>query len=209
VHDKGIGIAPEVLPRLFEPLQQAKQRLDRPRGGLGLGLVVKGLVELHGGSVAVASEGLGRGATFSVSLPQEVDPAALMATPHLSVPVARCKKILVIEDNRDAADCLCDFLNLLGHETRVAYTGLAGVDLAASFLPAVVISDIGLPGINGYEVARRIRRIDGLQRAMLIALTGYGDSESQELARDAGFDHHLVKPANPLDVQRLLAISPE
>ena len=206
VSDTGAGIEPAVLPRLFEPFAQAEQGLDRSRGGLGLGLsVVKGLVELHGGEVAADSAGPGRGATFTVRLPSGQEPAALSAVGKRPSASGRRTRILVIEDSKDAADSLSMLLSVLGHEVRVAYTGPAGVEAAVAWLPEVVLSDIGLPGLNGFEVARRLRRQPGMEGALLVALTGYGGDDDRQRGLEAGFDHYLTKPTDPDALQRLLA----
>jgi signal transduction histidine kinase len=206
VRDQGIGIDAEILPRLFTTFAQADRSLDRPRGGLGLGLaVVKELVDLHGGQVEAASAGPGGGATFTIRLPLQREPEALTVVPK--GPSAACvrRRILVVEDSRDAAESLRLLLEMLGHEVQVAGTGPEGVQAAANWLPEVVVSDIGLPGLDGYEVARRIRRLPGMQNALLVALTGYGSDEDRMRSRQAGFNHHLVKPADPLDLLHLLA----
>ena len=206
VSDTGAGIEPAVLPRLFEPFSQAEQGLDRQRGGLGLGLaVVRGLVELHGGEVTAASAGPGRGATFTVRLPLGQEPAALATGPKRPSATGRRSRILVIEDNKDSADSLSMLLSVLGHEVRVAYTGPAGVEAASGWLPEVVLSDIGLPGFDGFEVARRLRRLPGMEGALLVALTGYGGEDDRRRGLEAGFDHYLTKPTDPADLQRLLA----
>jgi PAS domain S-box-containing protein len=206
VRDSGMGIEPDMLPRLFEPFSQADRSLDRPRGGLGLGLsVVKGLVDLHQGEVQAASAGPGRGAAFTVRLPLEPEPAALSEMPPQTQPAARKVRVLVIEDNHDAADTLRLLLELLGHEVRVAYTGPEGVAMATAWRPEIVLSDIGLPGLNGFEVARRLRQQPGLEKTMLVALTGYGQDEDRRQSKEAGFDYHLVKPADPTVLRRVLA----
>jgi PAS domain S-box-containing protein len=206
VFDNGAGIAPELLPRLFEPFEQAAQGPERARGGLGLGLaVVKGLVEAHGGTIAAASAGPGQGAQFTVRLPLGSEPAALTETPPHPALTGGPHRVLVIEDQRDAADSLRLLLELLGHEARVAYSGPAGIREAVAFRPEVVISDIGLPGLDGYGVARALRADPATARARLIALTGYGSEEDRRRGAEAGFDHYLVKPADPVELQRVLA----
>jgi signal transduction histidine kinase len=198
VRDTGSGIEAELLPRLFEAFAQADLSLDRSKGGLGLGLaVVRGLAELHGGRVEAASAGRGRGAEFTVRLPVEAEPPALSAPPAPAAPAGARLRVLVIEDNKDAADSLCMFLGLLGHETRCAYTGPAGVAAAVEFRPDVVISDIGLPGLDGYGVARQLRHHPATSRARLLAVTGYGSDEDRRRSREAGFDLHLTKPVPP------------
>lgn len=205
VRDTGIGLAPEMLPRVWDVFAQADQSLERRRGGLGLGLpLVKGLVELHGGEVRAASEGVGRGSAFTVFLPlvgqpepREPDPAAEPDRPgHL--------RILVVEDNADAADTLRDLLELFGHEVEVAYTGSEGLEAAHQFHPEVVLCDIGLPGMDGYAVARRLREDPETAASRLVALTGYGRDADRQLAQEAGFDLHLVKPVAPDELRQRL-----
>jgi CheY-like chemotaxis protein len=206
VRDQGIGIEPEMLPRLFRPFTQADKTLDRSRGGLGLGLaLVKGLAELHGGEVQAASEGPGRGAEFTVRLPLEQEPAVLAAPPLNPRPSGKHFRILIVEDNQDAANSLHLLLEVLGHEVRVANTGPAGVVAAREWRPDVVLCDIGLPGLDGYGVARELRLNPTTARVRLLALTGYGQDEDKRRSREAGFDYHLVKPADPEELQRLLA----
>lgn len=205
VRDTGIGIEPELLGQLFDVFIQADKSLDRSRGGLGLGLsVVKGLVELHGGEVRAASAGPDRGAEFTVVLPLEREPAALSAVPREVHETAEHLRVVVIEDNRDAAESLRILLGLLGHEVAVAYSGHDGVATAMRCQPDVVISDIGLPGLDGYGVARELRRHPAMAAVRLIAVTGYGSAEDCRRVREAGFDHHLVKPADPMALERLL-----
>ncbi len=206
VRDEGIGIEPELLPRLFTPFLQADRSLDRSRGGLGLGLaMVKGLAELHGGSVEAFSEGAGRGAEFTIRLPLEQELPALSETPTGSQPSGQPLRILIIEDNRDAADSLRLLLGLMDHEARVAYTGPNGVAAAKEWKPDVVLCDIGLPGIDGYEAARQIRLLPGMAKALLVAITGYGQDPDVQRSKEAGIDHHFLKPIDPLQLKRVLA----
>jgi PAS domain S-box-containing protein len=206
VRDEGIGIAPDVLPRIFDVFAQADRSLDRSRGGLGLGLaLVKGLAELHGGEVAAASEGPGQGAEFTLRLSLEGEPPALSGFPAAPAPAREPQRVLVVEDNRDAAESLRLLLELLGHEVRVAYTGPEGVQAAQGWRPGIVLCDIGLPGLDGYGVARELRLNPTTAKVRLLALTGYGAEEDQRRSRQAGFDAHLVKPADPEQLQRLLA----
>ena len=197
VTDTGIGIEPEMLPRVFDVFSQADRSLDRSRGGLGLGLtLVKGLVELHGGRVEAKSAGPGRGSEFTVWLPLDAGaPAAAEAVPDDPdrwTPL----RVLVVEDNRDAADTLKSLLEALGHRVAVAYTGPAGVAAAVREPPDVVVCDIGLPGMDGYAVARRLREVPETAGVRLIAVTGYGQNGDRDRALAAGFDGHLVKPAD-------------
>jgi PAS domain S-box-containing protein len=206
VQDHGIGIAPEMFPRLFEVFAQADRSLDRSRGGLGVGLsVVKGLVRLHGGEVDAASGGPGQGAAFTVRLPLKDELAALTEIPAAPrEPAAKPLRVLVVEDNRDAADSLRMLLALLGHEAAVAYNGLEGVRQGREWRPDVVLCDIGLPGLDGYAVAGELRQDPATAGARLIAITGYGQDEDRRRTLQAGFDHHLTKPVDPAVLQPLL-----
>jgi two-component system CheB/CheR fusion protein len=196
VRDDGQGIAPNVLDHVFEPFAQAPQTPDRRNGGLGLGLaLVRGFVQLHGGSVAVSSAGVGRGAEFTVHLPLEASPV-MGAEPQASNRRIRRRRVLIIEDNREAADTLREVLELSGHEVQVALDGPGGLRDAGSFHPDVVLCDIGLPGMTGYEVARALRADERLRGTVLVALTGYSLPEDERRASDAGFAHHVRKPPN-------------
>jgi PAS domain S-box-containing protein len=207
VSDTGLGIGRQTLIQLFEPFMQGDRTLERSRGGLGLGLaLVKGLVELHGGTVAARSDGPGKGAEFVVRLPlapgvqPSLDAAALTAS--ASTPRHR---ILVIEDNPDAADSLRELLELEGHTVEVAYSGFDGIQEARRFRPDVVLCDIGLPKIDGYEVARAMRADPELRHLFLVALTGYALPEDIKQAEAAGFDRHLAKPPTDENLQEVLA----
>jgi signal transduction histidine kinase len=206
VRDTGSGIEPEMLGRLFDTFAQADRSLDRSKGGLGLGLsLVKGLVELHGGEVQAQSDGPGRGAEFVVRLPLEPEPAAVMAIAAAPRRAAKRRRVLVVEDNRDAADSLRMLLELSGNDVTVAYTGPAGVETARGWQPDVVLCDIGLPGLDGYGVVRELRRDPATARARLIAVTGYGSDDDRRRSREAGFDEHLVKPVDPAVLQEVVA----
>jgi two-component system CheB/CheR fusion protein len=208
VRDNGAGIAPEMRARLFEPFVQAPQTLDRSRGGLGLGLtMVKGLVELHGGRVGVTSGGHGLGSEFTVRLPL-VPAAQAKAAPAPPRPSRQRRRVLVIEDNPDAADALFDLLTLDGHDAQVAYDGASGIALARDFHPEVVLCDIGLPETDGYEVARAMRADDALRGTYLVALSGYARPEDRERSAQAGFDWHLAKPPSTEALERLVAELP-
>jgi signal transduction histidine kinase len=207
VGDDGIGIAPELLPKIFELFVQGDRTLDRSQGGLGVGLaIVKRLVDMHGGSVRALSSGHGRGATFEIRLPlvPSAQPAAAAAREH----AGPTRKILVVDDNEDAANTLASLLALDGHEVATAYTGSQALDCARAFAPAVVLLDIGLPGIDGYEVARRIRAEHKDDAIRLIAITGYGQDTDRERARAAGFAAHLIKPVEFSALQRELMAGP-
>jgi PAS domain S-box-containing protein len=206
VRDTGSGIQREMLPRLFDAFTQADTTLDRSKGGLGLGLaLVKGLVEMHGGSVSAASDGLGKGAAFTITLPLEVAAAGVVgARPDRGV-TAVPSRVLVIEDNEDAADSLREVLELGGHIVEVAYSGRDGIEMARAFHPDVVLCDIGLPEMDGYEVARTIRADPGLGRVALVAVSGYAQPEDVATASEAGFDAHLAKPPSIETLERVLA----
>lgn len=198
VQDNGIGIEPEVLPTIFDVFAQADRSLARSPGGLGLGLaIIKGLVQLHGGTVVARSEGLGRGTEFVVSLPLQQEVPALAPATATAARSAAGHRVLVIEDNRDSAESLRMLLEVSGYEVKVAHTGTEGVQVATLWRPDAVICDIGLPGMDGYAVASRLRGDPATAHASLIAVTGYGRPEDIARARAAGFDEHVMKPADP------------
>ncbi len=206
VRDTGVGIEPELLPHLFDTFAQADHSLDRSQGGLGLGLaLVKGLVELHGGEVRAASAGRGHGAEFTVVLPPSPEPAAVARLAGAVPPGARRRlRILVVEDNRDSAESLRLLLQLFGHEVSVAYSGTEGVQAAKRLHPDVVLCDIGLPGMDGYGVVGELRRDPETATTPAIAVTGYGAEEDRRRSQQAGFDMHLVKPADPEQLREVL-----
>jgi len=203
VTDTGVGIPGEMLPRIFDLFVQGPHGVDRAPGGLGLGLALaRRLVELHGGSIAAASGGAGRGATLTVRLPRVAAPPSA-SPPPAAAPVPPARRVLVVEDNADGRAMLRALLELDGHDVHEAADGPAGVQRAAALRPDVVIVDVGLPGYDGHEVARRVRA-SGL-KTVLVALTGYGQPEDRRCALEAGFDHYLVKPVDPRALERLLA----
>ena len=205
VRDTGIGIAADVLPHVFDLFQQSRRALDRAQGGLGVGLtVVRALVELHGGRVSAASEGAGHGSEFSVWLPVASPPAVAEAPDAVAAPQGGARRILVVDDNRDAADTLAAVLGLQGHTVKVAYHGLEVSALARAFLPDVILLDLGLPGMSGYEVVSELRAAPDTRELTVIALTGYGQEEDRRRSREHGFDHHLVKPVNLAALLRLI-----
>jgi CheY-like chemotaxis protein len=211
VRDTGVGIAPELLPQIFDLFTQAERSLDRSQGGLGIGLcLVQRLVEMHGGRVEVHSE-LGQGSEFVVRLPVMGTPATQPpAAPKESAePPGPCLRVLVVDDNLDAAESLGLLLNASGHEFQTAYDGSTALEVALAYRPNVVLLDIGLPGIDGYEVAKKLRQQPDLSSVVLVAMTGYGQLSDRERSQDAGFNHHLVKPVNFAKVQQILAIVSE
>jgi signal transduction histidine kinase len=202
--DNGAGIPPELLPRVFELFVQGDRTLDRSLGGLGIGLsVAKQLIEMHGGRVAAESEGLGRGSTFRLWLPLIERPGSLDGSAAETAP--RARRVVIVDDNVDAADSLALVLQLDGHVTRTGYSAQDALDLAVAFEPEVMLLDIGLPEMDGYEVARRIRASGRPAGVKLIALTGYGQVDDLRRAQEAGFDDHLVKPVDFETLSRSLA----
>jgi signal transduction histidine kinase/ActR/RegA family two-component response regulator len=209
IEDNGIGIAADFLPHVFDLFSQSDRSLDRTEGGLGIGLtLVRRLIALHGGRVEAASPGLGRGATFTVRLPkieeQHLQPGS-EPVPALKHPRRR---VLIVDDNHDAADALAELLILEGHEVHAVYGALAAIDAAIELHPEVVLLDIGLPQMDGYELARRIRQVPGLKDTSLVAVTGYGQAKDKQRTEQLGFDHHLVKPVDPDRLKQILATTP-
>jgi signal transduction histidine kinase len=198
VRDTGIGIDAAFLPRIFDAFVQADRTIDRSRGGLGLGLALaKGLVELHGGTIRAVSDGPGTGAEFIVELPLPPGPPAEMVADAVPDAPAATYRVLIIEDNRDSAESLQLYLELLGHEVAVAFSGAAGLDLARTLRPDVVVSDIGLPGMSGYALCAELRADPALAGVRAIALSGHASDADREQCLKAGFDAHLVKPVDP------------
>jgi PAS domain S-box-containing protein len=195
--DHGLGISADLMPRLFDLFEQGDRALDRSQGGLGIGLTIaKSLCELHGGTISAASAGTGHGSTFTVTLPRAVradPPGPARASEHVAR-LATGMRVLVVDDNIDAAQTLHEFITTHGHEVAVAYDGVAALELARSFKPEIAVLDIGLPVMDGYELARKLREQLGHEQLRLIAVTGYGQETDRARAREAGFDHHLVKP---------------
>jgi signal transduction histidine kinase/ActR/RegA family two-component response regulator len=206
VRDNGSGIEAALLPKVFDLFVQGDRSLDRGQGGLGIGLtLVKRLVELHQGTVGVASDGPGRGSTFTVTLPciSAVEPlhAAPSVIPLKSSSEVYGRRVLVVDDNVDAAESTAAFLRLEGHEVKAVHDGLQALASLKVFDPHVVVLDIGLPGLDGYAVARQLRERGDTSHVLLIALTGYGQKEDRARAAAAGFDYHYVKPADPREIQ--------
>lgn len=205
VADNGIGIALELQPRVFELFAQAERTADRSQGGLGLGLaLVKSLVELHGGEVGCFSDGAGQGSRFTVRLPRYMPapPAERREAPRRQA-ATMANKVMIVDDNADAASMLGMLIEASGHEVVVQYGSAGALAAAAEQAPSVCVLDIGLPDMDGYELARRLRQIAGMDKALLIAVTGYGQESDRLKALEAGFDHHMVKP---VDAGRLLRI---
>jgi two-component system, sensor histidine kinase len=202
VRDTGEGIRADLLAYVFDLFVQQPQALDRSRGGLGLGLtLVKRLVALHGGSVGVTSGGAGLGSEFTVRLPAVEEPAVAPASPPPHA-LARARRILIVEDHEDARDSLRLMLELAGHEVRTAVDGPSGLETLLAYKPDVALIDLGLPGLDGYDVARLAR--PEVPETSLIALTGYGQAEDQRRAHAAGFDVHITKPVDPDRLEQLL-----
>jgi CheY-like chemotaxis protein/anti-sigma regulatory factor (Ser/Thr protein kinase) len=205
VRDTGIGIDADMLPSIFDPFTQDRQAIDRAQGGLGLGLaLVRNLVELHGGSVTAHSEGRGRGSVFVVRLPRVrvAKPASAKksARGRRADPLTSGLRILIVDDNQDAATMLAEALSAGGHVTSMAPDGPAALRTAVQFKPDVALLDVGLPVMDGFELARQFRLLPELNRTRLIAVTGYGQEHDRRRSASAGFDLHLVKP---VDIERL------
>jgi len=208
VRDNGAGLEPATIPEIFELFTQVGKSAETAQGGLGIGLaLVKKLVDMHGGTVQAESAGLGQGSTFTVRLP-------LAGTAHPGGPpvrsqrnqrVTRSWRILVVDDNEDAAETLAAVLQMSGHTTKTCHSGLAAIDEVGSFAPEIVLLDIGLPGIDGYEVARRVRRMPGGADLLLVAVTGWGGENDRKRTREAGFDGHLTKPVEFERLESVLA----
>ena len=204
VRDNGAGIAPDLLPHIFDLFTQANRTLDRSQGGLGIGLsLVQRLVELHGGTVEAHSAGLGQGSEFIVRLPA-LSPAEPIARIETAKQIAQTSRLLVVDDNIDSADMLVMLLQMLGHEAQAAYSGQTALETAVKYQPEFVLLDIGLPDMNGYEVAQRLRQRPQTKDVRLIAMTGYGQDSDRQRSKEAGFDRHLVKPVDPQKLQELL-----
>jgi PAS domain S-box-containing protein len=207
IRDTGIGIPAESLPRIFEMFSQVDRSLERTSGGLGIGLaLVKALVEMHGGQVRARSDGPHRGTEFEIRLPRDLAAQPALPTPseNGSPNVQPCR-ILIVDDNHDAGQCLALMLNLQGHQTRFAQDGLAGLDIAESYRPDLIFLDIGMPKFNGYDVARRIRQQAWGSSIRLVALTGWGQEEDRRKSQAAGFDAHLVKPVDRATLAKVVA----
>jgi CheY-like chemotaxis protein/anti-sigma regulatory factor (Ser/Thr protein kinase) len=213
VRDNGMGIDRDLLPRVFDLFSQGERSLDRSLGGLGVGLtVVQRLVELHQGRVEVTSEGPGRGSEFRVVLPciSEVPQAGAAAEKNSHEPekMQRGTRVLVVDDNADAAESIAVLLRMEGHEVKTVSDGAQAIACSQVFAPSAVVLDIGLPGMSGYDVARRLRELPATRNAVFIALTGYGQREDRKLASEAGFQHHFIKPADPRAIHEVITRKP-
>jgi PAS domain S-box-containing protein len=209
VRDTGIGIPAQMLPGIFEMFSQGERSLEQSRGGLGIGLtLVKRLVELHGGTIEARSDGLGKGSEFIVRLPLVIEPLAEprsgSSNAETTSPSASLR-VMVVDDNRDSAGSMGMLLRLMGNDIRTAADGLEAVGAADEFRPDVMLLDIGLPKLNGFEVAKKIREQPWGRRIVLIAVTGWGQETDRKRSEEAGFDHHLVKPVNTADLMRLMS----
>jgi CheY-like chemotaxis protein/two-component sensor histidine kinase len=209
VCDNGLGIPADAMPRVFKMFSQVDRNMERAQGGLGIGLsLVLRLVELHGGTIEARSDGPGRGSQFVVRLPivSDVQPAKTAAGDG-GLPETAKRRVLVVDDNHDSAWSLRMMLELMGNETHTAYDGLAAVAAAEEFLPDLILLDIGLPHLNGYDACRRIREQPWSEGMVIVALTGWGQDEDRRRSQEAGFDQHLVKPVDIVELNRLLTES--
>jgi CheY-like chemotaxis protein len=207
VRDSGVGIAPDMLPKVFDMFTQVGRTLERSQGGLGIGLsIVKRLVEMHGGTVEARSDGPGTGSEFIVRLAAASAPDTVSGAEG-AVPLIQGRRILVVDDNKDAATSLALMFDLMGNETQTAHDGLEALAAGATFRPDVILLDIGMPRLDGYATARRVRGEPWGRDVVLVALTGWGQPEDRRRSDEAGFDHHVVKPVEAAALARLLAES--
>jgi PAS domain S-box-containing protein len=206
VQDTGMGISPELLPRIFDLFVQGDRSIARSEGGLGIGLtLVKTLVEMHGGTITADSAGAGQGSVFTLCFPAAPATASAKAHPKSELPrlARKSSRVLVVDDNADTAGGLARLLKLLGHDVEIAHDGERAIDIARRHLPEIVILDIGLPGMDGFQVARQLRLDPCCKTALIVAVSGYGQEEDRRRSQEAGFDYHLVKP---VDFDALLAL---
>jgi CheY-like chemotaxis protein len=208
VSDTGMGIPADMLSRVFDMFTQVNRSIGAAQGGLGVGLtLVKRLVELHAGSIHAESAGIGQGSTFVLRLPLALAEVNAVSSPSGRTSEAATLRMLVVDDNVDAAESLAMLLEIEGHAIRLVHDGLAAIDAVREFQPDAVLLDLGLPGLDGFEVATRIRGDVSLRQPCLIALTGWGSDEDRKKALAAGFDHHLVKPVDLSRLQEVLAMT--
>jgi len=209
VRDNGLGIPRDMASRVFEIFTQVDRSIERTQGGLGIGLsIAKRLAEMHGGTIELASEGLGKGSAFTVRLPARIEGSESGGESARVEEAPRSRRVLVADDNHDAATTLAMILEMLGNEVRVAHDGEEAVSVAASFHPDAILLDIGMPRLDGYGACERIRLLPGTSDTFIVALTGWGHDDDKERARAAGFDRHLVKPVDPAQLQALLEAVP-
>ena len=207
ITDTGVGIPPEMLPKIFEMFTQVDRTLEKSQGGLGIGLtLVKRLVEMHDGSVEARSEGHGMGSEFIVRLPVASMEKPMANPTHVTqhAPQATALKVLIADDNEDSAMTLAMILKIMGSEVCTAHDGMEAVEVATAFRPDVILLDIGMPRLNGYEACRRIREQPWGEKIVLVALTGWGQDEDKRRSQEAGFTHHMVKPIDPAVLKKLL-----
>jgi PAS domain S-box-containing protein len=206
VRDTGVGIAADLLPRIFDLFMQGDRSIDRARDGLGIGLTLsRNLVELHGGTIEARSEGVGKGSEFVVRLPLAADTVPDTVAAPASASSPRPLRVLVVDDSEDTAETMGTLLEMAGHTIQKAHSGPAALEAAAAFRPDVILLDIGLPGLDGYQVAQRLREDPILKDVILIAASGYGQEEDLRRSKEAGIDRHLVKPVDPRELQEILA----
>ena len=209
VTDSGAGIPPQMLARIFDMFAQVDRTLDRSQGGSGIGLSLAQSVALHGGSITGRSAGVGHGSSFEIRLPALASLATSMPqdlrNAHATQPERRRLRVMIVDDNADAADTMAMLLQLNGHVVRVEYGAQAALDAAADFLPDAVICDLGMPGMGGYEFSTQFRKDRRFATALLIAVTGWGAEEDRRRTRQAGFDHHLTKPAAIESIEAILS----
>jgi CheY-like chemotaxis protein len=207
VSDNGIGISAEQMPHLFEMFTQGDSLTDRTQGGMGIGLsLARGLVEMHGGRISAHSAGPGQGSEFVVRLPLAESAAAVAraeAALKVARPIVNCR-VLVADDLRDSADSLALLIELMGHAVEIAYDGEAALQAAEQFRPDIVLLDLGMPKLDGFEVSRRIRALPWGASVRLVAQSGWGQDEDRRRSAEAGFDHHLVKPIDPAALEALM-----
>jgi CheY-like chemotaxis protein len=214
VRDNGVGIAPEMLPHVFDMFMQAESSTNRSQGGLGIGLtLVRRLVEMHGGAIEARSAGLGKGSEFLVRLPALTEPASDIA-PKAAADISSQtpggpRRVLIVDDNEDSAESMAVLLRLRGHEVRLSYDGQSALEEAHAFKPDVMFLDLNLPRMDGYEVARRLRQEPAMRDMMLVAMTGYGQEEDRQRTREAGFHLHMVKPVDFDKIEELLSSAPD
>lgn len=207
IKDNGVGMDPDLIERIFDIFAQGTRSLDRPQGGLGIGLTLaRRLVEMHGGTITAHSDGIGRGSEFLINLPVLPRASAPQTEPQAPAsPQIRPLRLLVVDDSDDTAEMMSTLLTMAGHDVRIAHSGPAALAAVLAHRPEAIVLDIGLPGLDGYQVAQRLRQDPATKDVLLIAASGYGQESDRRRSREAGFDHHLVKPVDPQRLQEILA----